>query len=246
MGLRRTLVTALPGAAAALLLLAPVTASADNGHGGGNTVNFSASGVGNGQESSGTHSTLGPGGVPCQFGGTCEVITTGQADVTAGNYNFPATYRSDLFIDYSQVTFPTPTTFCAPASGTVTLTSNTDSKDQIFKTEQGQVCGGTGTGATHTFSGTYQITGGSGRFQGATGSGTVQSADNGQGQVTSSQESGTISYPGAKGGGEGDGNGGGDGHGGDGHGGDGHGGDGHGGDGHGGDGHGGDGHGNRS
>jgi hypothetical protein len=171
-----------------------VAASAGNGQGHGQPT-FTATGVGNGQESSGTNSTPGPGGVPCQYGGTCEVITTGNANIKVGNYNSPATYRSDLYINYGHATFPTPTTFCAPASGTVTLTSSTNAADQIFKTEQGQVCGGTAAGATHTFSGTYQITGGTGRFLGTTGSGTVNSADNGAGQVTSSQESGTLIYP---------------------------------------------------
>ncbi|MHB8397925.1 MAG: hypothetical protein ACYDCI_03220 [Candidatus Limnocylindrales bacterium] len=209
MGIRRTLAATATAAAAALLLFAPVSASADDGgHGGGDghhahAAHFSATGVGYGQESSGPGSTN-PTGLGCQFGGTCEVDTTGQATVIAGDYTFPATYSSRLFINYAAVTFPTPTTYCAPATGTVTITSNVDSADQIYKSESGQVCGGTAAGASHTFSGTYRITGGSGRFHGATGSGAVQTADNGQGQVISSQESGTISYPGAHDG-EGDG-----------------------------------------
>ena len=194
------------GGAAALLLLAPINAFADNGGDGqGNvsTVQFLAVGT-TGTESPGPNST----GNPCQQGGTCEVITSGSALVSAGSYVFPATYLSDLYIDYAGAYQTTVGSFCAPATGTVTITSQVNSEDQIFKSETGLVCGGDSPGATHTFNGTYQITGGAGRFSGASGSGTVTAADDGLGTVTASQEGGTISYPGA--GGEGDNNSGGD------------------------------------
>ena len=196
------------GVAAALLFLAPLSASADNGGDGpskGSTVQFSAVGT-SGTESPGPNST----GNPCQQGGTCEVITNGSALVSAGSYVFPATYVSDLYIDYSGAYQTTLGSFCAPATGTVTITSQLNPDDQIFKSETGLVCGGDSAGATHTFNGTYEITGGAGRFSGASGSGTVTAADDGLGTVTASQESGTISYPGARGHGEGDDNGGGD------------------------------------
>lgn len=164
----------------------------------GHVVQFQATGT------SGTESTD-PNSKPgCQFGGQCIVDSKGTATVTAGSYTFPATYSSTLTIDYSKVTFPTPTSFCAPASGTVTLTSTVHASDQIFKSEQGQVCGGTAPGAPHTFSGTYIITGGSGRFARASGSGTVTVTDNGTGTISSSDEKGTIRYKGARGGDNGD------------------------------------------
>ena len=194
MGFRRTWAAAVPAVAAALLVLAPASASANgNGNGNGrssNTVEFQA------KADNGTETATGPSG--CQFGGTCHVSTTGTASVRAGNYGFDATYTSALAINYGAVTFPKPGQYCAPAAGTVHIASTTTPGDSIDKTEQGQVCAGTGTGASHTFTGTYTITGGSGRFTGATGSGSVRTTDDGAGNVTSSHEWGTITYAGAK------------------------------------------------
>jgi hypothetical protein len=165
-------------------------AFADSGGGGHSpSVQFSSTG-------SGTYTS---GGTPgCQFGGQCTATSQGTTVVTAGSTTFPATFSASTTVDYSKVVFPSPTTYCAPASGTVTITSTAKATDQIFKTEQGTVCAGTGTGASHTFSGTYVITGGSGQFAGATGSGTAASQDNGGATITSATENGTISYRGAK------------------------------------------------
>ena len=49
-------------------------------------------------------------------------------------------------------------------------------------------------GASHTFTGTYHIAGGTSQYQSASGSGTATTSDNGAGQVTSSKEKGTIHY----------------------------------------------------
>ncbi|MHB8717458.1 MAG: hypothetical protein ACYDAC_01005 [Candidatus Dormibacteria bacterium] len=191
--------SAVVAATAAVMLVAPVTAVADDhGRGDTRTVDFSTTAT-SGTESPGSGSTN-PTGYGCQFGGVCVVDTTGNADVTAGDYHFSATYTSTLSIDYGHVTLSNNDTYyCAPATGTVQITSNRNAGDRIDKTESGQVCGGTATGAPHTFSGTFQITGGSGRFTGATGSGSVSSQDDGHGTVTSSTEQGTISYHGAHG-----------------------------------------------
>jgi hypothetical protein len=192
MGFRRTWAVAVPAVAAALLVLAPASASAaGNGNGrSSNTVEFQA------KADNGTETSTGPAG--CQFGGTCNVSTTGTADVRAGNYGFQATYTSALAINYGAVTFPQPGEYCAPAAGTVHIVSNSTPGDSIDKTEQGQVCADTSAGASHTFTGTYTITGGSGRFSGATGSGSVRTTDDGAGNVTSSHEWGTITYADAK------------------------------------------------
>lgn len=192
MVIRRTLAAAAPAAAAALLLLTPGAVLANgNGNRSGDTVELQA------KADNGTEVATGPAG--CQNdGGTCHVTTTGTANVRTGNYGFPATYTSTLAIDYGHVTYPRAGYYCAPATGTVHIQSQSNASDSIDKTEQGQVCGGTGVGAAHTFTGSYQVTGGSGRFSGATGSGSVRSADDGAGNVTSSHEWGTISYPGAK------------------------------------------------
>lgn len=201
MRLHRILGLVVPGAAAAALLLAPVTASADDhghGHDHSKTVDFSATAT-SGTESAGTGSTN-PSGNGCQFAGVCVVDTSGNANVVTGNYRFAATYTSTLSINYAAATSTHKgADYCAPASGTVQITSTSNPADQIYKSESGQVCGGQGGGAPHTFSGTYTITGGSGRFAGASGSGSVSTTDNGQGTVTSSTESGTITYDGAQG-----------------------------------------------
>lgn len=73
--------------------------------------------------------------------------------------------------------------YCAPASGTSTLTAANG--DAVYLTMTGTVCevGATGLNVPHTFSGTYTITGGTGRFDNATGSGSVTGGDDGWGDV---------------------------------------------------------------
>ncbi|MGH8995692.1 MAG: hypothetical protein ACRDYB_06635, partial [Acidimicrobiales bacterium] len=83
--------------------------------------------------------------------------------------------------------------FCAPASGTGTITAaNGDALDQ---SESGTVCevGSTGLNVPHTFTGTFTDTGGTGRFTTATGRGTVTGGDDGSGN-SNYQETGTITY----------------------------------------------------
>lgn len=159
-----------------------------SGSGSGPSVQFSSTGSGN-------YTGGGPPG--CQFGGQCTETSQGTATVTAGSTTFSATFTASTTVDYSQAQL-SGTSYCAPASGTVTITSVTNSSDQIFKTEQGTVCAGTQAGAPHTFTGTYVITGGSGQFAGASGSGTATSVDNGGATITSATENGRIKYPGAE------------------------------------------------
>jgi hypothetical protein len=56
--------------------------------------------------------------------------------------------------------------YCAPASGTITITAS--DKSTITADRVGILCE---VGGTHTFNGTYFITGGTKRFEGASGTG---------------------------------------------------------------------------
>ncbi len=196
--LRYLRVLLLTVGAACLFFGGSTTAYADDeggGHGGkANKVTFVSNGTG--KETS--------GGAPgCQFSGQCTVQSSGTAVVAAGSYVFPAAFTSSLTIDYGRAVV-TPTNYCAPASGTVTLTSALTPADSIHKTESGAVCAGNQTGAPHTFIGTYPITGGTGRLAGASGSGTTVVQDNGLGVILVANETGTIRYSGAQGGNGGD------------------------------------------
>ena len=164
----------LLGAGVMALALAGGTALADS-----NQLPFTSSG-------SGTQIAGGPPG--CQFGGVCTVTSTGTA---TSSHLGTGPYTSTLTLFYNQVSFPTPTTYCVPAAGNSVLTAADG--DQLFIATTGQVCGGTAAGAVHTLTGTYTITGGTGRFTGATGSGTESGSDDGGANSTYTL-SGTIGY----------------------------------------------------
>lgn len=186
--LREALRTLLGGIALSALFFGSSGAALADGDG-AKSVPFSSSG-------SGVYTGGGPAG--CQFGGQCTDTAKGTITVNAGAYTFPATFTSVSVVDYSKEQQVSPGNYCAPTTVQVTITSTLHTNDQISKSETGTVCASDSAGAAHTFTGTYQITGGAGRFQAATGTGSTTSQDNGGTQITSTSEKGTISYKGAK------------------------------------------------
>ena len=138
---------------------------------------------------SGTETSLSPAG--CQFTATgCTVQTTGTA---TSSHLGTGPYTSTLTIKWAAATPNGQGGFCAPATGSSTLTAANGATLTFSQT--GTVCevGKSSPNVAHTFTGTYTITGGTGRFAGATGSGTISGGDNGQG-ISSYTASGTISY----------------------------------------------------
>lgn len=138
--------------------------------------------------SSGSGSEVSGGPSGCQFGGVCTVVTDGTA---TSSHLGSGPYVSTLLVDYQHVTF-NGSEYCVPVTGSSVLTAaNGDTLD--VQTTSGTVCGGVSTGATHSFTGTYQITGGTVRFASATGSGTETGTDDGAGNSTYTLD-GTIDY----------------------------------------------------
>lgn len=119
--------------------------------------------------------------------------------MTVGGTTLPITFTSTIHVDYAHAqSLNNNTTFCAPATANVTLTSVINTADSITKTETGQVCGGQQAYAPHSFTGTYTITGGTGIFADANGgTGTVTSQDNGlsgSASMLTSSEQGTVTF----------------------------------------------------
>jgi hypothetical protein len=117
--------------------------------------------------SSGT--VTGAGAAGCQFS------TAGCTVTSAGTIGgaFAGSYSSSFTILWTQSTSNGAGGFCAPASGTTTLTI--PPLGTLTKSEQGTVCevGPTGPNVEHTMTnGTFTVTAGTGVFNGATGSGT--------------------------------------------------------------------------
>jgi hypothetical protein len=135
---------------------------------------------------SGTETSLGP--VGCQFGGICMVQITGTA---TSSHMGTGPYTSTLAINYGDLTIPSPGEYCAYTTGTGTITAANG--DTLNQTDTGWVCGGDQPNASHTFTGTYSNTGGTGRFATATGGGTITGGDDGYGN-SYYQETGTITY----------------------------------------------------
>lgn len=138
---------------------------------------------------SGTETSLSAAG--CQF--TLVGCTVQSAGTATSSHMGTGPYTSTLTVDWADATSNGDGGFCAPASGTGTITAANG--DTLSQSESGTVCevGPTGSNVPHTFSGTYTNTGGTGRFADATGSGTVTGGDDGFGN-SNYQESGTISY----------------------------------------------------
>ncbi len=88
--------------------------------------------------------------------------------------------------------YPSGSGVCAPATGTATLTAANG--DDVNFTYTGTVCAaGDIFTSAHSFTGTYSITGGSGRFDDASGTGNITAGDDGAGNAFMS-DSGTIAY----------------------------------------------------
>jgi hypothetical protein len=128
----------------------------------------------------------------CQFTlAGCTVVTNGTA---TSSHLGSGPYTSSLTINWAAATSNGAGGYCAPASGTQSLTVAANG-DTLTQTQTGTVCevGATGSNVPHTFTGTFTITGGTGRFAAASGSGTVTGGDNGQGTSFFS-ETGTLAY----------------------------------------------------
>ena len=134
---------------------------------------------------SGTETSLSASGCQLTVGG-CAVQSNGTA---TSSHMGTGPYTSTLTVFWASATPNGAGGFCAPASGTGTITAANG--DQLFQTDSGTVCE-SGNG-THTFTGTYTNTGGTGRFAHATGGGNVTGGDDGLGNSYYS-ETGTIAY----------------------------------------------------
>src|SRR5579872_3219297 len=110
------------------------------------------------EQSTGTLTSAGAPG--CQF--TVEGCTVSSSGTIAGTPILLGTVTGSLTIYWSQATSNGAGGFCAPASGTYTLSDGAG--NTITKSESGTVCevGPTGNNVEHTFTGTYTITGGTG------------------------------------------------------------------------------------
>lgn len=127
----------------------------------------------------------------CQFTlAGCTVQSTGTAN---SSHLGAGPYTSTLTVDWAAATSNGDGGYCAPASGPSTITAANG--DTLSLQNSGTVCevGATGSNVPHTFTGTFTITGGTGRFANATGSGTTTGGDDGSGNSNYSA-SGTISY----------------------------------------------------
>jgi len=99
----------------------------------------------------------------------CTITSTGTLNGVVGGV-----YSSTWTILWKQATSNNQGGYCAPASGTTTLTFPV--LGTLTKTEQGTVCevGATGTNVEHTLNnGTFTVSSGTGVFTGSTGSGSV-------------------------------------------------------------------------
>lgn len=110
------------------------------------------------------------GAAGCQFTDAgCTLTSTGTLTGVAGG-----TYSSTWTILWKQATSNGQGGYCAPATGTTTLTLPV--VGTLTKSEQGTVCevGATGTNDEHTLSnGTFTVSSGTGLLSASTGTGTV-------------------------------------------------------------------------
>jgi hypothetical protein len=158
---------------------------------GGSAASFAAGPTASPFSSSGSGTETSLSAPGCQFTlAGCTVQSNGTA---TSSHLGTGPYTSTLTIDWAAATSNGDGGYCAPATGTGTLTAaNGDTLDQTYT---GTVCevGATGTNVPHTFSGNFSDTGGTGRFAAASGSGTISGGDDGYGS-SSYQETGTIGY----------------------------------------------------
>ena len=138
---------------------------------------------------SGTETNASPSG--CQFTvNGCTVVSAGTAIST---HLGRGAYTSSLTIDWAKAVPNGSGGYCAPAAGVGSLTAANG--DVLTQYERGMVCevGLTSLTASHTFTGSFTNTGGTGRFANATGGGTISGGDNGEG-FSFFRESGDIGY----------------------------------------------------
>jgi hypothetical protein len=137
--------------------------------------------------SAGTVTSAGASG--CQFTDAgCTVTSSGSLLGVVGG-----TYTSSWTILWKQATSNGAGGYCAPASGTTTLT--VPKIGTLSKTEQGTVCevGPTGTDVEHVLNGgTFSVSGGSGLLAHASGSGSVSFDQKPGGSVTGSETFDTL------------------------------------------------------
>ncbi|MGH2442402.1 MAG: hypothetical protein ACRDFX_04490 [Chloroflexota bacterium] len=184
-------------AALAIAIGIPSGVLADKG-GGGHHRNYSFSSTGSGAQTGDASNAPNCQNPPVL---SCTVDVNGTQATTVGSSTFTGSYTSRLTIDYSQAVSNGAGGYCAPATGSATIT-DASTGDTITQTISGTVCevGATGYCVPHTFNGTYLITGGTGAYADATGSGTVTGSDTGvsppapgcAGDTSSYHDTGTI------------------------------------------------------
>ena len=138
--------------------------------------------------STGTVTSSGASG--CQFTDAgCTVMSSGTLLGTVGG-----TYTSSWTILWKQATSNGQGGYCAPASGTTTLTL--PKVGTLTKSEHGTVCevGATGTNVEHVLNGgTFSVSGGTGLLSNASGSGSVTFDQKTDGSVTGSETFDSLS-----------------------------------------------------
>lgn len=138
--------------------------------------------------STGTVTDAGVSG--CQFTDAgCTVTSSGSLLGVVGG-----TYTSSWTILWKQATSNGQGGYCAPATGTTTLTM--PALGTLTKAEQGTVCevGATGTNVEHVLDGgTFTVSSGSGLLTHAAGSGSVSFDQKPDGSVTGSETFDTLS-----------------------------------------------------
>jgi hypothetical protein len=142
------------------------------------------------EKGSGTTEQTTPDG--CQFGGTCTDKLEGKISGKPidnrrkhSTPDRPAGIVGTLSADYSQATFPTPTTFSVPVSGKVKLTDRDGGR--LVLSIEGTLTGSTTGGQEATLVGTFTVTNSGGKLRDVRGgSGTVTA------EIVDSGEEGTF------------------------------------------------------